>query len=110
LFLPVDAHPDLLLRPDNGLVWRPRVQSYNATFGLDKTDQICLHVNTPGTKHGNLPANPLFDDAQSYWFAPNPAIGHFGWASVPLPGTGTTIRVASVSAQGSFIQVLVNQK
>ena len=27
LYLPVDAHPGLLLRPDNGQVWRPRVQS-----------------------------------------------------------------------------------
>ena len=33
--LPVDAHPALMLRPDNGKVWRPRIQSYDATFGLD---------------------------------------------------------------------------
>ncbi len=39
LFLPVDAHPDLLLRPDNGKVWRPRVQSYDSTFGLEPTDR-----------------------------------------------------------------------
>ncbi len=39
LFLPVDSHPDLLIRPDNGMVWRPRVQSYDATFGLEKTDR-----------------------------------------------------------------------
>ena len=111
LFLPVDAHPDLLLRPDNGLVWRPRVQSYDSTFGLDKTDQICLHVNTTFVQcYGNLPANPLFNDMQSYWVAPNAAIGHFGWASVPVPQTGTTIRVVSVSAQGSFMQVHVNKK
>ena len=108
LFLPVDAHPDLMLRPDNGQVWRPRVQSYDATFGLEPTDEICLHMNSVEGCYGGLPANPLFDDTQSYWFAPDASIGHLGWASVPLPATGTTIRVVSVSAQGNFMQVLVN--
>jgi immune inhibitor A len=110
LYLPVDAHPDLLLRPDNGLVWRPRIQSYDSTFGLQKTDQICLHTtSTVSQCYGNLPANPKFDDTQSYWVAPNPAIGHFGWSSVPLPGIGVTIRVKSVSAQGNFMQLDVNK-
>jgi immune inhibitor A len=110
LYLPVDAHPDLLLRPDNGKVWRPRIQSYDSTFGLQKTDQICLHTSSTVSQcYGNLPANPKFDDTQSYWVAPNPAIGHFGWSSVPLPGVGVTIRVKSVSAQGNFMQVDVNK-
>lgn len=109
LFLPVDAHPDLLLRPDNGQVWRPRIQSYDSTFGLERTDVICLHANSVEGCYGGLPANKKFDDSQSYWVAPNPAIGHFGWASVPVPNTGTTIRVVSVSAQGNFMQVHVNK-
>lgn len=110
LYLPVDAHPDLLIRPDNGKVWRPRIQSYDSTFGLQRTDQICLHTtSTVSQCYGNLPANPKFDDTQSYWVAPNPSIGHFGWASVPLPGFGVTIRVKSVSAQGTFMQVDVNK-
>jgi len=109
LFLPVDAHPDLLLRPDNGQVWRPRVLSYDSTFGLEPTDEICLHMNSVEGCYGGLPANPLFDDTQSYWFPPDPSIGHLGWASVPLPATGTTIRVVSVSARGNFMQVHVNK-
>jgi len=109
LFLPVDAHPDLLLRPDNGKVWRPRIQSYDSTFGLKKTDTICLHANSIEQCYGGLPANPLFDDTQSYWVAPNAAINNFGWASVPLPGFGVTIRVKSVSAQNTFMQVDVNK-
>jgi immune inhibitor A len=110
LYLPVDAHPDLLLRPDNGLVWRPRIQSYDSTFGLQRTDQICLHTSSTVSQcYGNLPANSKFDDTQSYWVAPNPAIGHFGWSSVPLPGVGVTIRVKSVSAQSNFMQVDVNK-
>jgi immune inhibitor A len=109
LYLPVDAHPDLLIRPDNGKVWRPRIQSYDSTFGLNKTDKICLNANSIKQCYGGLPANPKFDDTKSYWVAPNAAIGNFGWASVPLPGTGTTIRVVSVSAQNTFMQVQVNK-
>ena len=111
LYLPVDAHPDLLLRPDNGQVWRPRMQSYDSTFGLDTTDVICLHINTTIEQcYGGLPGNPKFDDSQSYWFAPDASIGNNGWASVPVPNTGTTITVKSISAQGNFMQVHVNKK
>jgi immune inhibitor A len=110
LFLPVDAHPDLLIRPDNGKVWRPRIQSYDSTFGLDRTDKICLHTSSTVSQcYGNLPANKVFDDTQSYWVAPNSAIGNFGWSSVPLPAVGVTIRVVSVSAQGNFMQVHLNK-
>ena len=109
LVLPVDAHPDLLLRPDNGQVFRPRILSYDSTFGLDKTDVVCLHVNSLESCFGGLKANKVFDDTNSYWVAPDPSIGHFGWASVPVPNTGTTIRVVSVSAQGNFMQVHVNK-
>jgi immune inhibitor A len=95
LFLPVDAHPKLLLRPD-GQVWRPRIQAYDSTFGLQRTDRICLNFNSVKKCHGSLKGNPVFDDTKSYWVAPNPSIGNFGWASVPLPGFGVSIRVVSV--------------
>jgi len=109
LVLPVDAHPAMLLRPDNGQVWRPRIQSYDSTFGLEPTDRITLHADSVAGSYGGLPAVPVFDDAKSYWVAPNAAIGNNGWSSVPVPHTGTTIRVVSVSAQGGFMQVTVNQ-
>ncbi len=109
LDLPVDAHPDLLLRPDNGQVWRPRVQSYDSTFGLDRTDKITLHINNYEQKIGGLPAVSKFDDRVSYWRAPDASIGNHGWSSVPLPATGTTIKVNSISARGGFMQVSVNK-
>jgi immune inhibitor A len=108
LFLPVDAHPELLLRPDNGQVWRPRIQSYDSTFGLKKTDRICLNSNSVRACYGNLKGNPVFDDTVSYWVAPNPAIGNFGWASVPLPGFGVTIRVKEI--EKSTMKVVVAPK
>jgi immune inhibitor A len=112
LFLPVDAHPDLLIRPDNGQVWRPRIQAYDSTFGTQKTDKICLHTSSTVSQcYGGLKANSLFDDTQSYWVAPNPAIGNFGWASVPLPGYGVKIRVTSQGDKpGDFMEVKVNKK
>jgi len=106
LVLPVDAHPALLLRPD-GIMWRPRIQSFDSTFGLQATEAICLHLNGVEQCYPSLPANPMFDDTQSYWVAPDPSINNFGWASVPLPGTGTTIEVVSYSKQGNFLQVTV---
>ncbi len=110
MFLPVDAHPELLLRPDDGQVWRPRMQSYDSTFGTDPTDRICLHTDSTTEQcYGGLPGNPLFDDTESYWVAPDDSIGHEGWSSVPLPATGTTIRVANTSTLGDFMQVLVNR-
>jgi immune inhibitor A len=110
-FLPVDAHPNLLLRPDNGQVWRPRIQSYDSTFGTQKTDKICLHVNTTFVQcYGGLKANTTFDDTKSYWVEPDPSIGNLGWSSVPLPGFGVKIRVVSMSPYaGGFMTVKVNR-
>ena len=100
LILPIDAHPEAMLRADGG-VWRNRVQSYDATFGLEDTDAITLHWLSQPSEHPSLPAVPVFDDNNSYYDPANPL------GSVVTPSTGTSIRVVSVSAQGSFMQVQV---
>ena len=41
LLLPVDAHPEVMYR--YGGIWRNRVQSFDASFGLEPTDPITLH-------------------------------------------------------------------
>lgn len=109
LYLPVDAHPDLLLRPDNGNVWRARVQAYDATFSTQRTDRICLHANSQPGCYGRLPGVRKFDDTRSYWVAPDASIGNNGWASVPLPATGTTIVIRGVSEAGNYIQLRINK-
>ncbi len=109
LVLPVDANPSLLLRPDNGMVWSPSVQSHDSTFSTQPTDSVCLSRSSIRACYGGLPANPLFDDRLDYWVPPNPAIGHQGWAGVKVPKTGTTIRVINTSAQDNFMQVHVNK-
>ena len=83
--------------------------AYDSTFGLRPTDEICVSVFSVPACYGGLPANPKFDDSKNYWVAPDAAIGNNGWFSVPVPNTGTTIKVKSISAQGNFMQVHVNK-
>jgi len=108
LVLPVDAHPDLLIRAD-GKVWGTAVQSHDSTFGLQATPLVCLHRLSVESCVGGLPANPLFDDRMDYWVSPDPSINNFGWASVQVPKTGTTIRVINTSTQDNFMQLLINR-
>jgi immune inhibitor A len=101
LILPIDAHFQALYRVDN-VLWRNRIQSYDATFTLDATDGIPnIHVNDVLSPVPSLPAVKVFDDRTLYWDATNP------WNSVKNPNTGTQIIINSVSAQGSFMQLEV---
>jgi immune inhibitor A len=116
LILPVDAHPAIMHYTGGttpGAVVRVRLQSYDSTFGLDKTDAFTLTGTAIGTL--NFPSRPAvrtFDDNQSHYTASDPgdALGHYqaGWISVNHPHTGTVIKVASVSGQGNFMQVILN--
>ncbi|HET6380523.1 MAG TPA: immune inhibitor A domain-containing protein [candidate division Zixibacteria bacterium] len=113
LLLPVDAHPTIETWAD-GSVMRPRLQSYDSTFGLWPTDSITLHNNGVPKTISSKPANPVFDDTASYWTnghpgdAPGNGRYQSEWSSVDLPGYGVTLRVVSVSAQGGFMQVNLN--
>ena len=109
MFLPVDAHPALMQRPDNGKVWRPRVQAFDSTFSVGPTDTVCLHANSIQQCYGGQPGNPIFDDTRDYWVPPNPAISHLGWSGVKVPKTGTKIQVLNISADGNLMQVHVNK-
>lgn len=100
LILPIDAHPDALIRADGG-VWRNRVQAYDSTFGLEPTTEITLHWLSEPSTHPSLPAESVFDDNKSYFDPSNPT------GSVDNPHTDTQIAIRSVSAQGNFMQVQV---
>ncbi len=100
LLLPIDAHPDVMYDAF-GNVWRNRTQTYDSTFGLEPTDAITLHKFGAPSTHPSLPAVPIFDDNNSYYRVENPM------GSVITPNTGTQIRIQSVSARGSFMQVQV---
>jgi immune inhibitor A len=100
LVLPVDAHPTAMIRADGG-VWRNRIQSYDSTFGKDRTTALTLHWNSQPSNHPSLPAVSIFDDRNDYYDETNP------WGSVIVPNTGTQIRIQSISAQGTFMQIEV---
>jgi immune inhibitor A len=115
LYLPVDAHPNIELWSD-GTVMRPRIQSYDSTFGLEPTEEITVHMNGQPTVIESKPAVPIFDDTNDYWsLTDSNGNDHSGERYIPgyvgvnVPKTGTTIRVVSVSAQGNFMQVHVNK-
>ena len=100
LILPIDAHP-ASMTDAFGNAWRGRIQSYDATFGLDPTDALTVHRNSQPSSHPSLPAAKIFDDRNSYWDPAAP------WSSVIVPNTGTQVRVKSISAKGGFMQVEV---
>ena len=114
--LPVDAHPGLLYEPTDdegtdradGESWRPRVQSYDSTFGLEKTDAITLHDPDTGVAgtYGGLPAVPTFDDTKDWYVAAGEQPDANGWTGVDVPKTGTKISVKR--QEGLFMQVDVS--
>ena len=112
LILPIDAHPQMLHWSD-GSVARPRIQSYDSTFGLQKTDAISLHNLKLTLDVASKPAVSLFDDNLSYWVNGDPgdaaANGRYQseWSSVNNPHTGTKIRVLNTSSHDQFMQVRV---
>jgi immune inhibitor A len=110
LILPVDSHPGILHWSD-GSTARPRIQAYDATFGLWPTDAISLHSGDLTLTRSSQSAVAVFNDANSYWVAndagDNGANGRYQaeWNSVKVPNTGTVIKVIGTSAQGSFMQI-----
>ena len=102
LLLPIDAHPQALLRCGGPAIWRNRIQTYDATFTLDRTDGIPnLHQNSVLCPVPSLPAVKAFDDRKSYYDPINPL------GSVITPNTGTIIEIRSISALDGFMQVQV---
>jgi immune inhibitor A len=97
LILPVDAHPDGM--PGYSAMF----QTYDATFGLDATDPFDITIGeTTYAYVASQKAEPVFDDTVQHWRAHSPTSG------VMHPDTNTRIRVKSVSAHGTFMQVEIN--
>ena len=101
LILPVDAHPEALFWSDD-VVARNRIQTYDATFGLEKTDPISLHRETEAgmttLELASQKAVKVFDDSDpnAYYDTDNPM------GSVLVAGTGTKIRVVQQNKNGKM--------
>lgn len=114
--LPVDARPNTLTYED-GTSPSNRREPFDATFGLDTLDEVCLHKQVATTVKGkavidtleacNSEADrapkPLFDDrnVDEYYSAQAPQ------NSVKVAGVGVTAEVTESLAGGS-IRVTVN--
>jgi immune inhibitor A len=123
LLLPVDAHPQPLHWAD-GWLMRPRIQTYDSTFGHDRTDRITLHKDSKRTVIQSQRAVSTFDDTKSWWSASDghahdanhsgPASSHdhyqVGWIGVNVPQTGTSIRVRDTSQRNGTATLEVRRK
>jgi immune inhibitor A len=104
--LPVDARPEAL-RWSDGSVARNRIQSFDATFGLERTDAISLHQETEdGMNTLEVPSQApvrVFDDTDpmAYYDPANPQ------GSTIVGGTGTTIRVENTN-KNAMMKLIVN--
>jgi len=101
LLLPIDAHFQALYRVD-GPIWRNRIQTYDSTFTIAPTDGIPnIHQNSVLSPIPSLPGIRVFDDRILHYDPAN------SQGSVMHPNTGTQIRILSISAQNSFMQIEV---
>ncbi len=110
LLLPIDAHPSFHYSSDGQLL-RPRILSYDSTFGFDLTDSITINKNGVPTVIPSERGKPVFDDRQDYWFpAPGPIPGRHqpGWVGVKVPKTGTLIKIRSVNNRKGTMKIRVD--
>jgi immune inhibitor A len=92
LVLPVDAHPTFYHSYD-GQLQRPRILSFDSTFGLRPTDAITVDKDSQPTRIKSQPAVPVFNDLKDYWFnsdqhaATGDHVGRYqpGWSGVQVP-------------------------
>jgi len=83
-------------------VARNRIQSFDSTFGVERTDPISLHRETAtGMTTLSVPAQApvsTFDDSdpERYYDAANPM------GSVKVAGVGVTIRVVQSNSTGKM--------
>jgi immune inhibitor A len=99
-WLPIDANPTLRVNL-TGAFWKTAVQSYDSTFGLQKSDSFNLTVNGRTNYVRGADAVPVFDDRKDFWSADVPSYG------VKVPHVGVKIRV--VTQQGTSMRILIGQ-
>ena len=111
--LPVDLHPDSLTYPD-GSSPSNRREPFDATFGLQPTDRVCLHKQVADRKApggyrtveacaASQPGVATFDDTlpNAYWNSANPQ------NSTKVAGHGVKATVVSEDAATGNITVSV---
>ena len=112
--LPIDAHPSFHHSYDGHLL-RPRVLSFDSTFGHKKTDAITINKDGQPTKIPSQKGVKEFDDRDTWWFdsdehgatGSHPGRYQPGWNGVNVPKTGTQIRIKGEKQGGEVLDVEV---
>jgi immune inhibitor A len=99
-WLPIDANPTPRVNL-TGAFWKTAVQSYDSTFGLQKSDSFTLTIKGQKNYVRGANAVPVFDDRKDFWSADIPSYG------VKVPHVGIKIRV--VTQQGTSMRILISK-
>lgn len=105
LVLPVDANPQAHYNLQ-GAAWRGRIQTYDAPFGLERSDSFSLTVGGRKSLVRGRAANPLFDDSD-----PNRYFQPFVDAGLPRVGVkvaGAGVQIEVLSQSGTSMRVRIN--
>lgn len=105
LVLPVDANPQAHYNLQ-GQAWRGRIQTYDAPFGLQRSDSFYLTAGGRKSLVRGRAANPLFDDSD-----PNRYFQPFVDAGLPRVGVkvaGAGVQIQVLSQDGTSMQVRIN--
>lgn len=111
LILPVDAHPEFEHSYDGWLL-RPRILTYDSTFGRADTERITIHKDSQPTTTRSHAAVPVFNDRLNWWFdSDEHGLGTHegryqpGWYGVDVPKTGSKIKVLDVNMNTGVMKV-----
>ncbi|MET8827433.1 immune inhibitor A domain-containing protein [Streptomyces sp. NPDC004610] len=103
LLLPIDAHSTPLKWSD-GTLMRNRIQSYDSTFSLSRTDGITLHKAGVPTRIPSQKGVSVFNDRTSTYYDPaTPTAG------VKITDTNTKIKIVKEARNGSTITLEVGR-
>lgn len=104
LVLPVDANPQVIYNLQ-GAAWRGRIQTYDAPFGLERSDSFYLTAGGRRSYIRGAAANPMFDDSDpNRYFQPFADAGQ-PRTGVKVAGAGVQIQVLSQSGTSMRIRV-----
>ena len=104
LVLPIDANPEAHYNLQ-GAAWRGRIQTYDAPFGLQKSDSFYLTAGGRRSYVRGRAANPVFNDSN-----PNRYFQPFVDAGLPRVGVktaGAGVRIRVVSQDGTSMRIRV---
>ena len=108
--LPVDAHPQIMHWADGSVV-RARIESYDSTFGVKKTDAITLHKPAFRRRSSRSRACRSSTTCRAGGRRPIRATPSATirprWTSVNVPKTGTKVQVKGATKKDCSVDIEV---